>query len=419
MPGEGPPIDVPPAAGSFGRFRVLHQIGTGSLGPVFRGEDPDTGERVTIKHLQLKIGPERARFIAEDLRALIAQLPAHLALTRIIDAGLHAGDPFVVCSLAAGEPLDTALREYGPAVLDDALPRLERLAEALDLADQAGVWHGALHPRDVMVSARETRITGLGIAMVLERAGVPLDPRPPYAAPESGTAPGSSALDRFALAAMAYEWLFGRPIDGPAETPLTVPQLPGVDGERLSDAFTTALAPLAVGPLPELCGVCRGDPRFLSCVAAATARSGAAVRVRRARRCGGALAVTGGRADRARVATDPGSPSTADFPLDAAVSDPPVGADEPASPAAPPAFVVAPETDKTVRWRGSLSVGEPAAPAPPAGFSFRALVAVLLAGVAIGVIGGYLLAKARQGTGAAATADSSTSIPAAAHRARN
>ena len=81
--------------------------------------------------------------------------------------------------------------------------------------------------------------------MVLERAGVPLDPRAPYAAPESGTAPSSSTLDRFAFAAIVHEWLFGRPSGSASDTPVTVPPLPDVDGDRLSDAFTTALAPVA------------------------------------------------------------------------------------------------------------------------------------------------------------------------------
>src|SRR5262245_56983265 len=161
----------------------------------------------------------------------------------MIDAGLEGGQPFVVSSLAAGESLDIALREYGPAVLADALPRLERMAEALDLAAQENIWHGALNPRDVMVSARDTKINGLGVAMVLERANVRLDLPAPYVAPERESASASAAADRYSLAAIAYEWIFGRAIEGPAETPLTVPQLPGADVERLADAFTTALAP--------------------------------------------------------------------------------------------------------------------------------------------------------------------------------
>src|SRR5262245_29394713 len=161
----------------------------------------------------------------------------------MIDAGLEGGQPFVVSSLAAGESLDVALREYGPAVLADALPRLEQMAEALDLAAEANIWHGALNPRDVMVSARDTKICGLGIAMALERAKVRFDQRRPYAAPELDAGTGSPAADRYSLAAIAYEWIFGRAIDGPAETPLTVPELPAGDVERLADAFTTALAP--------------------------------------------------------------------------------------------------------------------------------------------------------------------------------
>ena len=388
MPGEVPPTDVPPAAGSFGRFRVLHQIGTGTLGPVFRGEDPDTGERVAIKHLQLKIGPERSRFIAEDLRALMAQLPAHPALTRMIEAGIEGGHPFVVSSLAAGESLDIALREYGPAVLADALPRLERMAEALDLAAQANLWHGALHPRDVMVSARETKICGLGVAMVLQRATVPLEPRAPYAAPELASGAGSAAADRYSFAAVTYEWIFGRAIDGPAETPLGVPDLAGADAERLSDAFTTALAP-------------NPSDRFATCAAFVAAIREAA-RASPPRRPAAVLPFESEEpAGAATLSPAPGAdlmaapaPLVADLPLETAAPSVPV-VEHAAPPPGPSRPIVDP--DAAVRWRGSLSAADSIAPAAAAtGFSARALAAMLLLGVALGVLGGYLLANARR-----------------------
>jgi hypothetical protein len=67
---------------------------------------------------------------------------------------------------------------------------------------------------------------------------------PPYTAPEvvDGAAPAPAA-DQFALAAIAYEWMFGRPLSGPAARPLDVRAIPNVDRAALSKAFTRALAP--------------------------------------------------------------------------------------------------------------------------------------------------------------------------------
>jgi hypothetical protein len=171
-------------------------------------------------------------------------VPKHPGLARVIDAGQHGIDPYVVTALALGESLDVALREYGPATIDDAVPRLQRLAEGLDLAASRGVWHGALQPRDVLVAAKDTQIVGLGIAPILERAGVRRPMRRPYSAPElADGAPTSASSDQYALGAIAYEWLFGGRAPRSAESVLDAPALPGVVAERLASALMSALAP--------------------------------------------------------------------------------------------------------------------------------------------------------------------------------
>ncbi len=182
VPAEGSPFDVPPAA--FGRYRVLHQLGAGSLGPVFRGEDPDSGHSVIINAVGLKLSAERARQIVNGLAGLGDRLPSQGVVAGIVDAGLHGDVPYYVTPFVPGDSLDAALREYGPAAMVDALPRLRALAEALDAAAAFGIWHGALQPRDIIVSADDTALVGLGVAPVIEQAGVKLPVRPPYTAPE-------------------------------------------------------------------------------------------------------------------------------------------------------------------------------------------------------------------------------------------
>ena len=57
-----------PAA--FGRFRVLRQLGSGTLGPVFRAEDQRDGQSVVVKVLRLEVSAARGREILEGLQAL-------------------------------------------------------------------------------------------------------------------------------------------------------------------------------------------------------------------------------------------------------------------------------------------------------------------------------------------------------------
>ncbi len=148
-----------------------------------------------------------------------------------------------------GDPLDAALRDYGPAAIDDLLPRLRTIAATLDEAHAMGQVHGSLHPQNIFVSAETTVVTGLGVASIETTV------RPPYTAPEAAAGgPAVAASDQFALAAIAYEWMFGRRVSGPATRAIEVRTLPGVDRDALSQAFTRALAPEA-------------GHRFASCMA--------------------------------------------------------------------------------------------------------------------------------------------------------
>ena len=106
------------------------------------------------------------------------------------------------------------------------------------------MYHGALHPRDVLIAQHDTRLTGLGVAGAIEKIGVAAPRRRPYAAPErmAGGAWDRRA-DVFSLAALIHEMLWGRrltAIGGEAADALT--ELPGADLARLQAAFARALA---------------------------------------------------------------------------------------------------------------------------------------------------------------------------------
>ena len=175
-----------------------------------------------------------------------------------LDAGLDEGEAYFVTAFVEGDSLEAALRDFGPAAIEDLVPRLRNLAAALDAAHAAGLVHGALHPRDILVSPETTHVTGVGVAPILAKAAVALPLRRPYSAPEVANGTGATAAaDQFSLAAIAFEWLFGRRITGPAERLVEVRALPGVDRDALSNAFTIALAPdpgrasIPATPLPK------------------------------------------------------------------------------------------------------------------------------------------------------------------------
>jgi hypothetical protein len=168
-----------------------------------------------------------------------------------LDSGFDDAGPFSVSPDADGVALDAALREFGPAAFEDLLPRLRMLAADLDAAHTTGFIHGRLHPSKVFVTDDATYLIGARVPQVVNPSAArgAGDTRQwpvqlPYSAPEviDGTAP-SPASDQYSLAAIAYEWMFGRPIGGPAERSIEVRAVPNVDRAELARAFTRALAP--------------------------------------------------------------------------------------------------------------------------------------------------------------------------------
>src|SRR5262245_34436771 len=153
----------PPEA--FGPFRVLHQIGAGTLGPIFRAYEAAENGRdrlVAIKVFRVDLTPEQAAALVDRLRELVEADLRHPNIAAPIAAGLEGSVPYLVQEYAVGDSLDVVLRERGPLSVQEAVPLVESLAAAIDHAAARGVHHGSLHLRDIVLSADAVRITGFG-----------------------------------------------------------------------------------------------------------------------------------------------------------------------------------------------------------------------------------------------------------------
>ena len=157
---------APPDA--FGPFRVLHQIGAGVLGPVFRAYQPDPGRLVAVKQFRLDLPPESTHRFVTALEHLIALDLTEFGIAAPLSAGLTDNAPYLALDFVAAESFDVVVRDYGSAPVADALRLAKSVGATLDFAAAKQIFHGALHPRDVLVSAEEVRVTGLGIAQALE-----------------------------------------------------------------------------------------------------------------------------------------------------------------------------------------------------------------------------------------------------------
>jgi hypothetical protein len=214
------------------------------LGPVFRAYDPERDALVAVKLFSLDLPPERGHQLIAEFERLIGLGLVHDAIASLVATGFVDASPYLAQQYVSGESLDLAIRQYGPAPAADALRVAAQLAGALDFAAAVHVYHGALHPRDVLLSAEDTKLTGLGVARALEQVGVTAPVRRPYSAPEriAGGAWDRRA-DVFSLAALIYELLWGRRISGTgARAVESLAAIPGGNVAALRSVFSRALA---------------------------------------------------------------------------------------------------------------------------------------------------------------------------------
>jgi serine/threonine protein kinase len=223
---------------------VLHQVGAGTLGPVFRAHDAAEGRLVAVKAFTLDLDPDQARRLAAALDELPSRGLDHPSIAQPVAAGLQGTLPWFAQAYVPAESLDAALRQYGPAPIRDALAVVIHLAGALDHAATSGVLHGSLHSRDILVAPDETRVIDLGVAQALERCGLRPPIRRPYAAPERvDGGPVTRAADIFSLAVVAYELFTGQRPVGFGDTAVTgFPAIEGANRDALLETFAFALA---------------------------------------------------------------------------------------------------------------------------------------------------------------------------------
>lgn len=429
LPFDESAVFTPPA--SFGPYRVLHQIGSGVLGPVFRTYDPQQDRLVAVKAFRLDVVPETVAKLADNLRRLPTRGLVHPAVVQVVDAGLEGMSAYLAMEYVSAETLDVALRHLAPAPLDRALPILTNLANAIDAAWAAGQGHGAIHPRDVFVlsGTNEVRLTGCGVLPALEAAGIRVPPRRPYSAPERGTAEAwDIRADIYSLGVLAHELLTKRRPSGASDqdgslVTGTTPEarvlirrvLAAALAERPQERFATPIALVEalgaivrgepVGPLPE--GAAEAEERPV----AAAKKSEAAPLLAMAE----APVFEPERATLARPASIPtpipepsapasGSPDSSILKLgQPAASRRATSADRPASDRSdrPAALERSPNLSRSTP---PLRLSPPPVIVPvKAAFPWVAVLAAAVAGGALGGVGGYRLGMGARPAPASAT----------------
>jgi serine/threonine-protein kinase len=201
----------------------------GRFGPVYRSHDPETNQPVLVRTFTLPLTAEEQARLVDALRLLCESPLDHQSIARPLVAGVEDGRPFLVHTLLPGESLQRFLAAEGPLSFADVVLRVTQLAAAIDFAAAAGVYHGDLGTRDVIVAPDSTGISGFGVIQALMEAGVHLGLEAP-----------TRAGDVEALARVAFEMIQGRAPQGAREAQSVTAA--GADTALLQLAFGAAFS---------------------------------------------------------------------------------------------------------------------------------------------------------------------------------
>jgi serine/threonine protein kinase/tetratricopeptide (TPR) repeat protein len=151
----------PPDA--IGRFRNLRKLGAGSMGVVFRADDPKLARSVAIKllHEQNKEGRERLRREAQAMAKLV-----NANVVQVYETGVHRGQVYLVMEYVEGCTLDVWL-DRQPRTWRVMCELFYKIGKGVAAAHAAGLVHRDLKPCNILVGRDgEPKVADFGLAQM-------------------------------------------------------------------------------------------------------------------------------------------------------------------------------------------------------------------------------------------------------------
>ncbi|MGC4812145.1 protein kinase domain-containing protein [Micromonospora sp. DT228] len=204
------------------RYRLVESIASGGMGDVWRAVDETLDRCVAVKMLQARLVSdvgfgERFRREARAMAAL-----RHPGVAQVYDYGEVSGpgEPvlaYIVMECVQGQPLSERIAALGRLDVAETMSIVAQTARALHAAHEAGIVHRDVKPSNLIIEPDgHVVLVDFGVAVTSEAAsltgtnqvvGTAL-----YMAPEQiSKNETTSAIDIYALGAVAYHCLAGRP----------------------------------------------------------------------------------------------------------------------------------------------------------------------------------------------------------------
>jgi len=153
---EAEPYRFSPGDVLCGRFRIVHLIGKGGMGEVYKAWDQESEEYVALKTLRLGMSTHEVFTSRFRKESRWGRKVTHPNVCRIHDSFRHqvgGGDFISIVSmeLLPGQNLAEHLQEKGRLSAEEALPLVRQIIRGLSAIHAAGILHRDLKPANLVL----------------------------------------------------------------------------------------------------------------------------------------------------------------------------------------------------------------------------------------------------------------------------
>jgi eukaryotic-like serine/threonine-protein kinase len=151
------------------KYRILAELGSGSMGTVYKAQDTFLGRFAAVKLMAQKYHDDREALLRFEREGRAASALVHPNICTVFDTGSWRNRPFLAMEFLEGMTLGERI-QAGRMTLAEALPIAIPVLGALEAAHKVGIVHRDIKPGNLFLTRRgAVKVLDFGLAKMKSR----------------------------------------------------------------------------------------------------------------------------------------------------------------------------------------------------------------------------------------------------------